>query len=83
MNPTLTANMGIGGHNVPFILPIQWGIRRLSVTEVAKLQGFEDAHFPPGMPESEQYRLLGNAVCVKLAELAADGCATALFEWQL
>ena len=37
--PTLTANMGIGGHNVPFVLD-KWGIRRLSVGEVASLQGF-------------------------------------------
>ena len=28
--PTLTANMGGGGHNVPFLVD-QWGIRRLSV----------------------------------------------------
>ena len=39
--PTLTANMGIGGHNVPFVKD-EWGIRRLSVKEVALLQGFED-----------------------------------------
>ena len=77
--PTLTANMGIGGHNVPFIRD-QWGIRRLSVAEVAQLQGFHDADFPSDMPVSEQYRLLGNAVCVKLAQLAANACATALKE---
>ena len=38
--PTLTANMGIGGHNVPFIRDT-WGIRKLSVEEVARLQGFD------------------------------------------
>ena len=38
--PTLTANMGIGGHNVPFVRDA-WGIRRLSVDEVARLQGFD------------------------------------------
>ena len=32
--------MGIGGHNVPFLLD-EWGIRRLRVGEVARLQGFE------------------------------------------
>ena len=75
--PTLTANMGIGGHNVPFIRDL-WGIRRLSVQEVARLQGFDDTYFPSDMSEADQYRLLGNAVCVKLAGLAANACASAL-----
>lgn len=77
--PTLTANMGVGGHNVPFVLD-KWGIRRLSVDEVAGLQGFPAAEFPPEMPEAEQYRLLGNAVCVELAELVGKACQAALKE---
>ena len=77
--PTLTANMGIGGHNVPFVRD-QWGIRRLSVPEVAALQGFDTVDFPPEMPEAEQYRLLGNAVCVGLARLVGESCAAALGE---
>ena len=76
--PTLTANMGIGGHNVPFIRD-GWGIRRLSVKEVATLQGF-DGEEPlfPDIPIQEQYRLMGNAVCVHLAQLAAQECAKIL-----
>lgn len=76
--PTLTANMGIGGHNVPFLRD-SWGIRRLSVAEVARLQGFdtEDSIFPE-IPETEQYRLLGNAVCVQLARLIAGKCVEIL-----
>lgn len=72
--PTLTANMGVGGHNVPFLRD-RWGIRRLSVDEVASLQGFDvqDQLFPE-MPKSEQYRLLGNAVCVRLARLVGEAC---------
>jgi len=77
--PTLTANMGIGGHNVPFVRD-RWGIRRLSVNEVARLQGFDNITFPDDIPETEQYRLLGNAVCVNLARLVASVCATALRE---
>ena len=77
--PTLTANMGIGGHNVPFVLD-KWGIRRLSVGEVAGLQGFPAAEFPPEMPEAERYRLLGNAVCVELAEMVGEACHAALKE---
>ena len=56
--PTLTANMGIGGHNVPFVRDA-WGIRRLSVDEVARLQGFESVDdLFPNIPATEQYRLL-------------------------
>lgn len=78
--PTLTANMGVGGHNVPF-LQDEWGIRRLTVAEVAQLQGFDepDALFPD-IPQAERYRLLGNAVCPKLAAIAANRCAQILQE---
>ena len=76
--PTLTANMGIGGHNVPFIKD-KIGIRRLSVKEVAKLQGFDcvDSLFPD-IHSTEQYRLLGNAVCVGLARIVARHCGDIL-----
>ena len=78
--PTLTANMGIGGHNVPFVRD-EWGIRRLSVNEVAILQGFDggDSLFPD-IPVKEKYRLLGNAVCVRLAQLVGRQCAEILSE---
>lgn len=81
MCPTLTANMGTGGHNVPFVKD-RWGIRRLSVAEVAQLQGFEPGEdlFPEGTPSNEQYRLLGNAVCPKLAKLVGERCREALLE---
>ncbi len=78
--PTLTANMGIGGHNVPFVRD-EWGIRRLSVNEVALLQGFDggDSLFPD-IPVKEKYRLLGNAVCVSLAQLVGRLCAEILLD---
>ena len=76
--PTLTANMGIGGHNVPFVQDA-WGIRRLSVIEVASLQGFDDGDdLFPCMPVPEQYRLLGNSVCVGLAHLVGNMCVDIL-----
>src|SRR5699024_4735950 len=37
--PTLTANMGTGGHNVPLI-KVKDGIRKLTPEETFKLQGF-------------------------------------------
>ncbi len=76
--PTLTANMGIGGHNVPFVRDA-WGIRRLSVDEVARLQGFDTAdNLFPNLPATEQYRLLGNSVCVGLAHLVGNMCVEIL-----
>ncbi len=76
--PTLTANMGIGGHNVPFVRDA-WGIRRLSVDEVARLQGFDTAdNLFPNIPAAEQYRLLGNSVCVSLAHLVGTMCVKIL-----
>ena len=76
--PTLTANMGVGGHNVPFIRDA-WGIRKLSVDEVARFQGFDPEDlFLPDIPSSEQYRLLGNAVCVTLANLVGNECVQIL-----
>lgn len=78
--PTLTANMGVGGHNVPFLRD-SWGIRRLSVREVASLQGFiESDRLFPEIPETEQYRLLGNSVCVGLARLIGAICSQILIE---
>ena len=71
--PTLTANMGGGGHNVPFIRD-QWGIRRLTVDECAKLQGFEDAHFPADIPANDRYQQIGNAVSLPVAERLAEAC---------
>ena len=79
--PTLTANMGIGGHNVPFVRD-EWGIRKMSIDEVASLQGFESTEsiFPAAVPDTERYRLVGNAACVHLTSLAASACLSILKE---
>lgn len=84
--PTLTANMGVGGHNVPFIRD-DWGIRKMSVSEVAGLQGFETRGplFPIEVPEAERYRLVGNAACVHLTALVGMECLRILTDssrWQ-
>lgn len=61
--PTLTANMGGGGHNVPFVID-DFGIRRLSVAECLLLQGFrpQELSFPDGMSDSAKLKMIGNAV---------------------
>ncbi len=71
--PTLTANMGGGGHNVPFIRD-RWGIRRLTVEECAMLQGFEGFVFPQEVSDNECYRQIGNAVSLPVAEQLAEAC---------
>ena len=80
--PTLTANMGEGGHNVPFLVD-EWGLRRLRVKEVARLQGFLQAEttlFPETVPPNHRYRLLGNAACPSLAKIAGERCLDVLRE---
>ena len=41
--PTLIANMGMGGHNVPLILDSK-GIRKLTPRECARFQGFPETY---------------------------------------
>ena len=69
--PTLTANMGQGGHNVPFIMNSR-GLRKLTEHECLRLQGFPaEFAFPDGVPRAKRYTQVGNAVAVPVAELLA------------
>ncbi|MBU26042.1 MAG: hypothetical protein CMD99_08430 [Gammaproteobacteria bacterium] len=69
--PTLTANMGRGGHNVPFLFD-QWGLRKLTPRECLNLQGFPpEFKFPEGMSYTSQYAMIGNSVSPKIAKLLA------------
>ena len=43
VSPTLTANMGMGGHNVPIIRDSK-GIRKLTPRECFRIQGFPDTY---------------------------------------
>lgn len=64
--PTLTANMGGGGHNVPFVRDSR-GVRKLTEYECLRLQGFpEDFDFPEDMGLSHRYKQIGNSVTVPL-----------------
>ena len=64
--PTLTANMGTGGHNVPLIKD-DLGIRKLTPRECLNFQGFPKSFtFPNDMPVSQRYKQVGNAVTVAL-----------------
>ena len=64
--PTLTANMGTGGHNVPLILTND-GIRKLSPKECLNFQGFPQNYtFPTSIADSAKYKQAGNSVVVPL-----------------
>jgi len=70
--PTLTANMGSGGHNVP-LLKDNIGIRKLTPRECFNLQGFPQSYkLPDDLCNSNLYKLAGNAVSVPVVQLIAD-----------
>ncbi len=63
--PTLTANMGTGGHNVPLILS-EYGIRKLTPKECLNFQGFPAKYEFPDIAMSACYKQAGNSVTVPL-----------------
>jgi len=68
--PTLTANMGGGGHNVPLVLGKK-GIRKLTPRECANFQGFPNNFKFPMQADSKLYHQLGNSVTVPLIKRIA------------
>jgi DNA (cytosine-5)-methyltransferase 1 len=77
--PTLTANMGDGGHNVPVVLD-NWGLRQLTPEECARFQGFvgAGASFPDEVSRVQRYKQIGNSVTVPLVEKLAVECMSLL-----
>lgn len=68
--PTLTANMGMGGHNVP-IIKDKKGIRKLTPLECARIQGFPSDYKLPALADSALYKQFGNSVSVPVIEAVA------------
>jgi DNA (cytosine-5)-methyltransferase 1 len=68
--PTLTANMGMGGHNVP-IIKTKKGIRKLTPLECARIQGFPAKYKLPKISDSALYKQIGNSVSVPVLEAVA------------
>lgn len=68
--PTLTANMGMGGHNVPIIKDAR-GIRKLTPRECFRLQGFPDSYLLPPISDGALYKQAGNSVSVPVIERIA------------
>jgi len=78
--PTLTANMGTGGHNVPLIKDSK-GIRKLTPRECARIQGFRDSELklPEGqIARSQLYKQIGNSVPVPVVQRVAESIKIAL-----
>lgn len=76
--PTLTANMGEGGHNVPLV-KTKYGIRKLTPKECFQIQGFPKSfQLPEEMSDSKLYKQAGNSVCVSVIQAIAENIAVAL-----
>lgn len=76
--PTLTANMGTGGHNVPLILTDN-GIRKLTPRETFNVMGFpNDFILPSEVSRGQLYKQAGNSVVVPVIRRIADNMSKAL-----
>lgn len=81
--PTLTANMGMGGHNVPLILTEDGRIRKLTPKETFNVQGYpEDYQIPQNVSLGQLYKQAGNSVVVPLVERIASQIDRALAVYQ-
>lgn len=69
--PTLTANMGTGGHNVPLITT-DFGFRKLTPRECFRFQGFPDSFKLPAISNSHLYKQAGNSVSMPVIERLAS-----------
>ena len=77
--PTLTANMGMGGHNVPLIKDNEGQIRKLMPRECLRMQGFPDSFvIPKSLADSKIYKQAGNSVSVSVIERIAKNILVAL-----
>lgn len=76
--PTLTANMGTGGHNVPLI-KTKHGIRKLTPRETFNAQGFpNEFKLPNKMSNGQLYKQAGNSVVIPVINRIASNIAKAL-----
>lgn len=75
--PTLTANMGTGGHNVPLV-KVSDGIRKLTPAECLTLQGFPKSFKRLGVSDAQVYKQAGNSVSIPVIEAIAVNIRKAL-----
>ena len=78
--PTLTANMGEGGHNVPLV-STETGIRKLTPKECFNAQGFPEWFvLPQTIKDAKLYKQAGNSVCVSVINRIAQCILKAIDE---
>ena len=78
MVPTLTANMGEGGHNVPLVR-VATGIRKLTPKECFSAQGFPNWFIlPETVNDAKLYKQAGNSVCVSVISRIANSILNAI-----
>lgn len=78
--PTLTANMGTGGHNVP-LLNVQGKpttIRKLTPRECFNFQGYPKDFKLPALSNASLYKQAGNSVVVPVIQRIAANIAAVL-----
>lgn len=73
VSPTLTANMGTGGHNVPLLLTDDGEIRKLTPKETFNVQGYPaDFKLPDDTANGQLYKQAGNSVVVPVIHRIAE-----------
>lgn len=77
--PTLTANMGTGGHNVPLIYTDN-GIRKLTPKECFNVQGYPADFKLPELANSHLYKQAGNSVVVPVIQRIAENIKAAMLK---
>lgn len=76
--PTLTASMTTPRNAA--VLRDSWGVRRLTLHESLRFQGFPaDYYFPNTIKLQDAYKQIGNSVSVPIIKLVADRLNLALF----
>lgn len=72
--PTLTANMGTGGHNVPLINPQgkRTTVRKLTPRECFNFQGYPKDFVLPKLADCHLYKQAGNSVVVPVIKQIAE-----------
>ena len=72
--PTLTANMGTGGHNVPIVLVNKKNkrYRKLTPEECFRFQGYGNLKLSEIVSDGQLYKQAGNSVTVPLIKQLAS-----------
>lgn len=75
--PTLTANMGTGGHNVPLIKD-SFGVRKLTPRECFNFQGYPKTFVMAPLSDSHLYKQAGNSIVMPLVKRLSENIMKAL-----